>query len=225
MGKAERRELVNRLTILLLHLVKWRFQSMMRGRSWRLSIEGRRTRYQGSARRQSEPGADRFQVDRTSLAPCAHRGGKGNRPRALRVFRRLAHGTRRASCTTISGQNKRRNAVVHGTPITNPSMLEALARLWGRSLRPASWRQQERQLRLTPWTAPPVGRRKPLRLWSRSPDSAGFASCAPKSPMLGNARLWGRAGPRARNSRSGILHEFRGWRRSRRLRRAPIDAF
>ena len=42
MGKAEKRELVNRLTVLLLHLIKWRFQPMMRGRSWRLSIEGQR---------------------------------------------------------------------------------------------------------------------------------------------------------------------------------------
>jgi Domain of unknown function DUF29 len=41
-GKGEKRELVNRLTILLLHLIKWRFQPMMRGRSWRLSIEGQR---------------------------------------------------------------------------------------------------------------------------------------------------------------------------------------
>ena len=42
MGKAERRELMNRLTVLLLHLIKWRFQPMMRGRSWRLSIRGQR---------------------------------------------------------------------------------------------------------------------------------------------------------------------------------------
>ena len=42
MGKAEKRELLNRLTVLLLHLIKWRFQPMMRGRSWRLSIEGQR---------------------------------------------------------------------------------------------------------------------------------------------------------------------------------------
>ena len=42
MGKTEKRELISRLTILLLHLVKWRFQPMMRGRSWRLSIEGHR---------------------------------------------------------------------------------------------------------------------------------------------------------------------------------------
>ncbi len=42
MGKTERRELISRLTVLLLHLAKWRFQPMMRGRSWRLSIEGQR---------------------------------------------------------------------------------------------------------------------------------------------------------------------------------------
>ncbi len=42
MGKAEKRELVNRLTVLLLHLLKWRFQPALRGRSWRLSIEGQR---------------------------------------------------------------------------------------------------------------------------------------------------------------------------------------
>jgi hypothetical protein len=42
MGKTEKRELLSRLTVLLLHLVKWRFQPMMRGRSWRLSVEGQR---------------------------------------------------------------------------------------------------------------------------------------------------------------------------------------
>jgi hypothetical protein len=42
MGKTEKRELVSRLTVLLLHLVKWRFQPAKRGRSWRLSIEGQR---------------------------------------------------------------------------------------------------------------------------------------------------------------------------------------
>jgi hypothetical protein len=39
MGRTEKRELVSRLTILLLHLLKWRF---LRGRSWRLSVEGQR---------------------------------------------------------------------------------------------------------------------------------------------------------------------------------------
>ncbi|MBF0392244.1 MAG: DUF29 domain-containing protein [Alphaproteobacteria bacterium] len=38
MGRAERRELVNRLTILLLHLLKWRFQPGRRGASWETTI-------------------------------------------------------------------------------------------------------------------------------------------------------------------------------------------
>jgi len=42
MGKGEKRELMSRLTVLLLHLVKWRFQPVLRGRSWRLGIKGRR---------------------------------------------------------------------------------------------------------------------------------------------------------------------------------------
>ena len=42
MGKTEKRELVSRLTVLLLHLVKWRYQPAMRGRSWRLNIKGQR---------------------------------------------------------------------------------------------------------------------------------------------------------------------------------------
>ena len=44
MGKAEKRELVNRLAVLLLHLLKWQFQPAMRGNSWRLSIEEQRYR-------------------------------------------------------------------------------------------------------------------------------------------------------------------------------------
>jgi len=42
MGKAEKRELVSRLTVLLLHLLKWRFQPEFRGTSWRLSVEEQR---------------------------------------------------------------------------------------------------------------------------------------------------------------------------------------
>lgn len=39
MGKAEKRELVNRLTVLLLHLLKWRFQPKWRGSSWETRIK------------------------------------------------------------------------------------------------------------------------------------------------------------------------------------------
>jgi hypothetical protein len=42
MGKTEKRELVSRLTILLLHLLKWRFQPEFRSASWRLSVEEQR---------------------------------------------------------------------------------------------------------------------------------------------------------------------------------------
>jgi len=44
MGRSEKRELVNRLTVLMLHLLKWRFQPSRRGNSWRLSIRKQRLR-------------------------------------------------------------------------------------------------------------------------------------------------------------------------------------
>jgi hypothetical protein len=42
MGKTEKRELVSRLAVLLLHLLKWQFQPDRRGNSWRLSIANAR---------------------------------------------------------------------------------------------------------------------------------------------------------------------------------------
>jgi len=42
MGKTEKRELVSRLTVLILHLLTWRFQPKGRGNSWRLSIANAR---------------------------------------------------------------------------------------------------------------------------------------------------------------------------------------
>lgn len=42
LGRSEKRELVSRLTVLLMHLLKWRFQPALRGRSWRLTIQGQR---------------------------------------------------------------------------------------------------------------------------------------------------------------------------------------
>lgn len=38
MGKTEKRELVSRLTVLLMHLLKWQFQPERRGRSWRSTV-------------------------------------------------------------------------------------------------------------------------------------------------------------------------------------------
>jgi hypothetical protein len=42
MGKTEKRELVSRLTVLLLHLIKWQFQPARRGKSWQNSVEVQR---------------------------------------------------------------------------------------------------------------------------------------------------------------------------------------
>ena len=42
MGKTEKRELVSRLTVLLLHLLKWAHQPALQGNSWRLSIANAR---------------------------------------------------------------------------------------------------------------------------------------------------------------------------------------
>jgi hypothetical protein len=44
MGKTEKRELISRLAILLLHLLKWKFQPAKRGASWEASIRVQRHR-------------------------------------------------------------------------------------------------------------------------------------------------------------------------------------
>jgi Domain of unknown function DUF29 len=43
-GRSEKRELVNRLTVLLIHLLKWQAQPAFRDTSWRLTIAERRGR-------------------------------------------------------------------------------------------------------------------------------------------------------------------------------------
>ena len=42
MGAGERRELINRLAILMAHLLKWHHQPSFRGRSWQLMIKEQR---------------------------------------------------------------------------------------------------------------------------------------------------------------------------------------
>lgn len=44
MGRSERHELVNRLAVLLAHLLKWQFQPERRGKSWRATIQEQRLR-------------------------------------------------------------------------------------------------------------------------------------------------------------------------------------
>lgn len=42
MGASERRELMNRLAVLLAHLLKWQYQPERRGRSWEITIRTQR---------------------------------------------------------------------------------------------------------------------------------------------------------------------------------------
>ena len=44
MGRTEKRELVSRLSVLLLHLLKWRYQPDKRGPSWEARIRVQRNR-------------------------------------------------------------------------------------------------------------------------------------------------------------------------------------
>ncbi|MBS0351418.1 MAG: DUF29 domain-containing protein [Proteobacteria bacterium] len=46
MGKGNKRELINQLSELLSHLLKWKFQSGRRGKSWELTIKEQRLKLQ-----------------------------------------------------------------------------------------------------------------------------------------------------------------------------------
>lgn len=41
-GKSEKRELANRMVLLIAHLLKWRFQPARQGRSWQITIRNQR---------------------------------------------------------------------------------------------------------------------------------------------------------------------------------------
>ena len=45
MGRSEKRALESRLTVLLLHLLKWQYQPVRRGRSWQLTIKTQRLEF------------------------------------------------------------------------------------------------------------------------------------------------------------------------------------
>ena len=47
MGKSERRELLSRLTVLLIHLVKWKWQPEKRSASWASTMDSQRAELRG----------------------------------------------------------------------------------------------------------------------------------------------------------------------------------
>lgn len=44
LGRSDKRELDSRLEVLLMHLLKWRYQTGKRGKSWRITIDEQRRR-------------------------------------------------------------------------------------------------------------------------------------------------------------------------------------
>ena len=90
MGRGEKRELVNRLTVLLLHLLKWRFQPGFRSASWSSSIREQRIRL--SSHMRDNPSL-KDQARRGlcgSLRACGDRRGARDRPAGERVSREAA---------------------------------------------------------------------------------------------------------------------------------------
>jgi hypothetical protein len=73
MGKTEKRELVNRLAVLLLHLLKWRYQPALRGTSWHIddnpSLKATRDVAIATAYRYACIDAER-ETDKTFPAQC-----------------------------------------------------------------------------------------------------------------------------------------------------------
>ena len=70
MGRSEKRELESRLTVLLVHLLKWTYQSNRRCRSWQLTIKTQRIDFLKVLRDNPglKPGLDQCMADAYQLA-------------------------------------------------------------------------------------------------------------------------------------------------------------
>ena len=71
MGRSEKRELENRLVVLLLHLLKWKYQVNRRCRSWQLTIKTQRIDFLKVLRDNPgllKPGLDQCLIDAYQLA-------------------------------------------------------------------------------------------------------------------------------------------------------------
>ncbi len=78
MGRTEKRELISRLSVLLLHLLKWRYQSEKRGPSWEASIRVQRNRLAEHLGRQPEPQAAPAPGASLRLSRRGAGGGRGD---------------------------------------------------------------------------------------------------------------------------------------------------
>ena len=105
MGKTEKRELVSRLTVLLLHLLKWRHQPAGRGNSWRLSIANARDEIADLIADNPSLKAVLDEVMDLRLPLCASQGGDRDGDGGRRHFRRSVRGVLRKRRTRGSGRS------------------------------------------------------------------------------------------------------------------------
>jgi len=78
LGRGEKREFVDRLIVLLVHLLEWRYQPGLRGNAWRLSIEEQRIRLAAHRRRQPQSEIQARRGHRPSLSAGLDRHGTRN---------------------------------------------------------------------------------------------------------------------------------------------------
>jgi hypothetical protein len=107
MGRAEKRELISRLSVLLLHLIKWRNQPDKRSPNWEASIRVQRNRLadhldDNPSLKPLLPQALASAYRDAALEAVAETGLAGRR------FRRCVHGRSRRCSTKGFGRNVKR---------------------------------------------------------------------------------------------------------------------
>ncbi len=70
MGRSEKRALESRLTVLLVHLLKWQYQPVRRSRSWELTIKNQRINFMKILRDNPglKPSLDQLMLDAYQIA-------------------------------------------------------------------------------------------------------------------------------------------------------------
>jgi hypothetical protein len=87
LGRSDRRQLQRRLEVLIMHLLKWRYQPTHRSRRWQLTLVDQRSRIERLLR---ESPSLRRELDRLldEAYPCARRMASAETGLALRTFPR-----------------------------------------------------------------------------------------------------------------------------------------
>ena len=69
LGRSDKRELLSRGTVLLVHLLKWQFQAERRGESWSATIDEQPSRHRHRPRRKPQPSSAGARILATRVSP------------------------------------------------------------------------------------------------------------------------------------------------------------